>query len=617
MPGDSKAVFLSYASEDSEAAHRIADALRAANVEVWFDKSELRGGDTWDEKIRREIRDCALFMPLVSRNTEQRSEGYFRLEWRLAVERSHLMADDATFLLPVAIDSTAEADARVPQRFRQVQWTRAPSGDLSAAMLEHVQRALNLVLSPPDRPRPPAANRAAASDDVPDKSIAVLPFTNLAADKDTEYFGDGLAEEILNALSQVPELRVAARSSAFSFKGRSLGVADIAERLHVATVLEGSVRRAADRLRITVQLIDARTGFQLWSERYDRQMADIFEIQDEIARSVAARFQIVLAGAGTRPTGNVEAYELYIRGRYDWHRRSPATLQAAIRNFEASIRLDSNNALAYAGLADCYAVLTYFGWIPTSAALERSREAVKRATILAPDLWETSFSQALHQFTMDRNWRAALPHFERAVALAPRSALAHIYFGLYWASAGNPEAATEHCSRGLELDPLSPLGHYLACMGFATVRALDAAERAGRRAIELSPDYLGALWVLGRALCHAGRAEEAIPYFERLVQLSRSPFDVAWLVYGYGLAGRTEEGRALASELSQRGLRGEFISPVAQLLVACGLNDLPAIRAALANGLADWVPPLSILCADMARFMSDPEVARLYGEWGF
>ncbi len=611
------AVFVSYASEDSEAAARIAEALGDAGIEVWIDQSELRGGDAWDQKIRRQIRDCALFMPIISGRTERRAEGYFRLEWKLAVERSHLMADDATFLLPVVIDSTPDGDSRVPERFRQFQWLRLQLADEPAAVVEHVRRALGLQTSDLRRPRRSEAGPASVHSPPPDKSIAVLPFTNLATDKDTEYFGDGLAEEILNALGQVPELRVAARSSAFSFKGKNIGVAEIGERLHVATVLEGSVRRAGDRLRITVQLVDAKSGFHLWSERYDRQMADIFEIQDEIARSIAARFQVAASAAIVRPTDNVEAYELYIRGRYEWHRRSPPTLQAAIRNFEASIRLDSKNALAHAGLADCYAVLTYFGWISTTAAREPALAAVTRATQLAPDLWETSFSHALFSYTLDRNWRNAGPHFERAAARAPRAALPQIYFGLFLVTAGEREKAVSQIALGLDLDPLSPLVHYLACMGYATMGEHEAAEQAGRRALELSPDYAGGLWVLGRALCHAGRAVEAVPYFESLVQRSRSPFDVGWLAYGLARSGRRAEAEALATELEERAGRGEFIAPIARLLVAAGLDNLPQVRAALADALAIWTPPLALLVVDPALFAGDAEITRLYAQWGF
>src|SRR5215469_10318626 len=217
-----------------------------------------------------------------------------------------------------------------------------------------------------------------------EKSIAVLPFSNLSSDQENEYFGDGLAEDILNALTQIPELHVAARSSTFSFKNKGANVSEIAERLRVATILEGSVRRVADRLRITVQLIDAKTGFHLWSERYDRRVSDIFEIQDEIAGAIAQRLKVTLGSVDTRPTANVEAYELYLRGRYEWHQRSPTTMHAAIKDFEQSLKLDPNNALAFAGLADCYAILGHFGWMPADEARRRAHEAMQRAVSLAP-----------------------------------------------------------------------------------------------------------------------------------------------------------------------------------------------------------------------------------------
>src|SRR5215471_7137741 len=225
--------------------------------------------------------------------------------------------------------------------------------------------------TPPAATEQPALNRvhhaplAQNVANVPalERSIAVLPFTSLSSDQENEYFGDGLAEEILNALSHIPELHVAARSSAFSFKNKGVSVSEIAERLRVATVLEGSVRRAADRLRITVQLVDAKTGYHLWSERYDRRLSDVFEIQDEIAGAIAQRLRVTLGSVDTRATANVEAYELYLRGRYQWHQRSPTTMRTAIKDFEQSSKLDPNNALAFAGLADCYAILGQFCWM--------------------------------------------------------------------------------------------------------------------------------------------------------------------------------------------------------------------------------------------------------------
>jgi TolB-like protein/DNA-binding winged helix-turn-helix (wHTH) protein/Tfp pilus assembly protein PilF len=448
-----------------------------------------------------------------------------------------------------------------------------------------------------------------------EKSIAVLPFTNLSSDQENEYFGDGLAEEILNALSHIPELHVAARSSTFTFKNKGLNVSEIAERLRVATVLEGSVRRAADRLRITVQLVDAETGFHLWSERFDRRLSDIFEIQEEIAGAIAERLKVTLQSVDTRPTANVEAYELYLRGRYDLHQRSPTTLRAAIKSFEQSLKLDPNNARAFAGLADCYAILSYYGWMPTGEARRRAYEAMQRAVTLAPNLWETNYSRGLHIFTFDRAWRSAQPYFENAAAINPRAALVHTYFGMFLATAGQADKAIAQADLGRQLDPLSPFPHTYAAMTFAILGRLEAAESAARHAIELQPDFLPALFGLGGILCKIERSAEAVSYFERAVQLSRAPFYVGWLGYGVARAGRADDARRLLSELDERGSRGEFIPPLARLQINAGLGDIAAIRTAFAAAIELWTPPLPIRFGpDLQRFRTDPEVDRLYVE---
>jgi len=320
------AVFLSYASEDAEAAQRICSALRAASVEVWFDQSELRGGDAWDAAIRRQIKSCALFVPIISVHTRARVEAYFRLEWKLAVDRSHLMAAEKPFLVPVVIDDTQEADARVPDRFHEIQWTRLPAGGDTSQFVERIRRLLTPVeqagsvigsaavskLAAPGgpavpggpaapsspaapanpAPQPSYAKRAmfgasalllaalvyfgvthrwttessqSAPAAIPDKSIAVLPFTDLSEKKDQQYFSDGLSEELIDLLAQIPELKVTARTSSFSFRDRPITVAEIGQALKVVNVLEGSVRKNGNTIRITAQLVRADNGYHLWS----------------------------------------------------------------------------------------------------------------------------------------------------------------------------------------------------------------------------------------------------------------------------------------------------------------------------------------------------------------
>ncbi len=274
MSTSPKAVFLSYASQDAEAARRICDALRAVGLDVWFDQSALRGGDAWDASIRRQIKECALFVPVISANTQAREEGYFRREWNLAVNRTLDMADDKAFLLPVVIDATIDVNARVPEKFRDVQWTHLPAGEAAAVFVERVHRLLSGGAAPSAPIAPthavPAAAPAVTLPANESPSIAVLPFVNRSRDEEDEYFSDGLADELLNVLSKIRGLRVAARSSAFTFKGKGATVAEVGRALNVATVLEGSVRKAGNRMRISVQLVKVADGYQLWSETYDR-----------------------------------------------------------------------------------------------------------------------------------------------------------------------------------------------------------------------------------------------------------------------------------------------------------------------------------------------------------
>ena len=353
-----KAVFLSYASEDAIVVEKVCAALQAAGIEVWFDKSELRGGEAWDAAIRQQIKTCTLFVPVISHNSQTRDEGYFRLEWKLAIDRSHLIAADRAFLLPIVIDQTAEAAARVPDGFREVQWTRLPDGATPPAFVERVARLLRLepVVGPAAaapgvaaaaswRPkaallgtsavvllvlgyfvanRSAVAPRASATVTVsafnpPPHSIAVLPFENMSGDKDQEYFSDGITEELLNSLSEIDGLQVAARTSAFSFRGTNTDIGTIARKLNVGAVLEGSVRRSGHTVRITAQLINAVTGFHLWSKTYDRDTGNVLKLQTEIATSVAGTLQVALLGdvAGKVELGGTEnpaAFDAYLRG---------------------------------------------------------------------------------------------------------------------------------------------------------------------------------------------------------------------------------------------------------------------------------------------------------------
>jgi len=448
-------------------------------------------------------------------------------------------------------------------------------------------------------------------------SVAVMPFQNLSSDRENEYFSDGLAEEILNALSQVEGLTVAARASSFYFKGKSTEMSEIASRLRVANVLQGSVRRAGNRVRGMVQLVDLRNGFQLWSERYDRQMEDIFEIQDEIAHAIADRFKVTFGSGARRSTTNVEAYELYLKGRHLWHQRSPATLRAAIKSFEQAIQLDPEYALAYSGLADSYGILQFYGWMAPEEGRKPAYHAMMQAVNLAPGLWEVHFSRGFYSIYFERSWQDSGMHFEKALQINPRSALAHVYYGLYLLTAGRNEEAVPHGAKACELDPLSPVIHCISTSIFMKTGRFEEAERRAFNALEMQPDYLFALWMRSLALTGLGRHEEAIASMERAVMLSRAPIFAGVLGLIYARAGRREDATRLLREIGERGTRGEYIPSFSKVTICVGLGDIEGMRASLAEVISEATSPLPIrvICGKyLEEFRNDPEIRRLHFE---
>ncbi len=309
-------------------------------------------------------------------------------------------------------------------------------------------------------------------------SIAVLPFANLSADKENEYFSDGLAEEMLIALSQVEGLRVAARSSSFSFKGKNTEMSEIASKLHVANVLDGSVRRAGNRVRVTVQLVDARNGFQLWSERYDRQMEDIFAVQDEIAHAIADQLKLTLGAAVKPATQNLEAYELYLKGRHLCSQRSPSSVRLGMKCFQQALEFDPCFALAWSGLADCYGILRVYGWISHEEAQPPALAAVTKAVELAPELWEVNFSRAIYAFYFVTQLARSRPALSESSEINPRSSLAHAYYGIFLALDRRPEEALAHVTLAYQLDPLSPFIHGLASLSFVNAGQFELGVAA-------------------------------------------------------------------------------------------------------------------------------------------
>ena len=535
------AVFLSYASQDAEAARRICDTLRAADIEVWFDQSELRGGDAWDQSIRKQIKSCALFLPIISKHTHERAEGYFRLEWKLAVDRSHLIMANKAFLVPVVIDDTADDDENVPEKFREVQWMHVSAGETPPDFVTRIRQLLSG--EPPQPPtmvrRPTAAttrgssrlrpswvavavllaaaaaivvaNRfwtakpgpspaktsteALAPFSPPPHSIAVLPFVNMSGDKEQEYFSDGLSEELLNSLSRINELQVAARTSSFYFKGKDVDLNTVAHKLNVASVLEGSVRRSGHTVRVTAQLNNALTGYHLWSQTYDRDLSDVLQMQTEIASAVANALKVTLLGdlatkvelGGTR---NPPAFDAYIRAAKAQAIASTAKEeQAAVDGFTQALRLDPDYALAYASrsLAHTDLAATWAASVPTiRGSLDHALADARKSIALAPDLAEGHLALA-SAYEASLEFTRAGEEYERALTLAPTNARVLRDYGIFAVSMGRKDSGLTMLRRAVALDPLNYTAHMYLGQGLRALRRYDEAIIALSDGLAIEP----------------------------------------------------------------------------------------------------------------------------------
>jgi TolB-like protein/Tfp pilus assembly protein PilF len=491
----SKAIFLSYASQDAGAARRICEALRAAGIEVWFDQNELRGGDAWDASIRKQIKECALFVPIISASTDARSEGYFRLEWRLAVERSHLMADDQAFLLPVIIDNTPEAAARVPDRFRERQWSRLTDDATLREFVEHVSRLLvgvagTAAAGARTRAAAPAAPRkrrkllartalvlpmvlvavivivwtrrpSETAPTLSPKSIAVLPFDNLSGHAEDKYLADGLQEEILNALARVRELNVISRTSVMEFRGAARNVREIGQRLNVGSILEGSIRREGNTLRLTVQLIDVRDDHHILATNYDRDLQHILDLQSTVARQVSDALAATLTqyerGELQRvATNSGDAYDRYLRAVAVFRQETPTDRTGLVeprRLLEEAVQLDPSysDALALLSQADSFA----FQYSQRPEDGVRAKQAIERALAVDSQLPEVRLARGLYSMYVSQDVDEAVTDLNGVLRMRPNSSKAHAVLAFALRRRGRATEALEHFERAWDLDPLN------------------------------------------------------------------------------------------------------------------------------------------------------------------
>lgn len=545
----SRAVFLSYARDDAAAARRIAEALRASGLEVWFDEHELRGGDAWDAKIRQQIDACALFVAVISRHTQERSKGYFRLEWKLAVDQTHLLAAGVPFIAPVVIDDTPEGGALVPPEFMRVQWMRLPGALPTPQFVEQVKRLLEappkqagvslddargraqgaplqrkslpgwtwgaaaallgaagigyFLLRPPVTPPaaaviapspvpapsslPPGPARPPQADA---KSVAVLPLANLSAEGDNAFFADGMHDDLITALAKVRDLKVISRTSVLPYRTGERNLRKIAAELGVAAILEGSVQRAGNRVRINVQLIDAATDNHLWAETYNRELTDIFSLQADLVQQIAAALKATLSGGETallarRPTQSQAAYDLYLRARVlDDNLGTGAardSYEQVISLYEQAAAADPSFVLPHVQASILHGTLywfTYYDQTPARRALAAA--ALEKARQLAPEAPETRLAEGSFEYTCNNDWRKALETYQLAEAGLPNNAQLQYRIGLAHRRLGQWSAALQSVQNGIALNPndLNGAAAYLELV-MALRRYREVMEQVG------------------------------------------------------------------------------------------------------------------------------------------
>jgi serine/threonine protein kinase/tetratricopeptide (TPR) repeat protein len=458
------------------------------------------------------------------------------------------------------------------------------------------------------------AGRASTPAPAAGPSIAVLPFKNLSADPDSEFFSDGLAEEIINALSQIDGLRVAARTSSFSFKNQSVEIGEIAAKLHVAHVLDGSVRRAGNRVRVTLQLVDARSGFQSWSERYDRDIADIFDVQDEIARAIADKLKVTLAGGAQRlvkqATANVEAYELFLRGRALIQKRGKHVAPGT-ECLKRAVELDPAFAAAWAGLADAFTVRGYWGLVPPGESMPQALTAARRAVATDPELADGHCALAAALMLWEHDYEGARRSFRRGLELNPNYTQGRCWYALFMLLyvSDEPAAAAAEARRAQEGDPLSAYTATILALTLAGTGELEEALTFARLGAQRDPDALVGLWTHGLVAHWHGSFEESVAAFTRALEVSdRASYPMVHMAVAYAEWGKTAEAQALHDELIARRARS-YVTYLSHAVTSAALGQMDA-AIEYANQACDHREPAITLFArnfpNLRRLRADP-----------
>jgi len=458
----------------------------------------------------------------------------------------------------------------------------------------------------------------------PARSIAVLPFVNIGADPNNEPFSDGMSEELITALAKVEGLRVTARTSAFSFKGKEVDVREIGNKLNVGYVLEGSVRRAGPRLRVSAQLINATTGYHLWSDEYDRDAGDVFAVQDEITRAIVGALRLKLSGTANaalvKPaTGNAEAHDLYLQGRYFFAKRDSTSLRKAQDYFERAIADDPSYALAYAGLSDAYSHRAVFGYVPPHDIHAKAKQAVLRALALDSTLVEAHTSLGFIELFLEWDWAAAGREFDRALALDARYPPAHLFRAWYFLATDRMTDAVGEVQAAVRLDPFSLVNNARLASMLYYARRYNEALAQSRRLLEMDSMFFQVRVELARAYLQLGQCDEA------LAAMKHAPEQASGAAYFGGVwgwinarCGHPAQALAELNRFRAEAREGRYVSHYSLAIIHAALGDSERAFAQLDSAYVEGTWAMFTLRVEPAfeAMRADPRFARLLKKVG-
>jgi serine/threonine-protein kinase len=389
-----------------------------------------------------------------------------------------------------------------------------------------------------------------------EKSIAVLPFVNMSNDEEQEYFSDGISEEIINILAQVPTLKVIGRTSSFAFKGKNIDLKVIGEQLKVSYLLEGSVRKAGNILRITAQLIKVEDGFHLYSEKFDRELKDIFDIQDEISEKILEAVKIKLFSSDKETvfkkyTDNVEAYQLYLKGKFYYNKYTREDFLKAIDHFNQAIAVDPNYAIAYAGISYCYHTLSYWNWLPAKQAMPLALEAGEKSIELDDQIAENRINQGRIKLHYEWNIRDARIKLNKAKAINPNHPEIYIQLGYCAVHSGDHQEVMLNVNKAIELDPFSTMNLWMASVSTLLINESEKTLEISKQLIDLNPNFFGGYLYAGITYVLLGKIEEALRELKIAVRLQNIPYTLSSLGFLYGIMGDSAKAREIIEDIKK------------------------------------------------------------------